>query len=65
MYYVLIKSSAAYGGTKDLYQVQEILKKLCEFSTVWADRADLGSTETAEQKLKYATCEGGFSSFSG
>jgi hypothetical protein len=37
-----------YGfiGTKDLYQV---LKKLCEFSTVWADWAgwaDLGSTET-------------------
>jgi hypothetical protein len=28
---------------KDLYQVLETLKKLCEFSTVWADRADLGS----------------------
>ena len=39
------------------------MKKLCEFSTVWAelaDWADLGSTETAEQKLKYATFEGGF-----
>jgi hypothetical protein len=36
------------------------LKKLCEFSTVWADRADLGSTKTAKQKLKYATFEGGF-----
>ena len=41
------------------------MKKLCEFSTVWADRADLGSTETAEQKLKYATFEGGFFNFSG
>ena len=33
---------------KDLYQVQETLKKLCEFSTVWADRAgwaELGSQE--------------------
>ena len=30
---------------KDLYQVQESLKKLCKFSTVWADRAKLGSTE--------------------
>ena len=28
------------------------MKKLCEFSTVWADWADLGSTETAEQKLQ-------------
>ena len=28
---------------KDLYQVQKTLKKLCEFSTVWADLADLGS----------------------
>ena len=28
---------------KDLYQVQQALKRLCEFSTVWADRADLGS----------------------
>ena len=27
--------------TKDLYQVQETLKKLCEFSTVLADQADL------------------------
>ena len=34
---------------KDLYQVQETLKKLCEFSTVWADWADLGSTETVLQ----------------
>ena len=30
-----------------------------KFSTVSADRADLGSTKTAEQKLKYATFEGG------
>ena len=28
---------------EDLYQVQETLKKLCEFSIVWADWADLGS----------------------
>ena len=28
---------------KDFYQVQETLKKLCQFSTVWADQADLGS----------------------
>ena len=41
------------------------MKKLCEFSTVWADRADLGSTETAEQKLNYATFEGVFFNFSG
>ena len=41
------------------------MKKICEFSTVWADRADLGSTKTAEQKLKYATFEGGFFNFSG
>ena len=34
---------------KDLYQVQETLKKLCEFSTVWADWADLGSTKTVLQ----------------
>ena len=32
-----------YVRVKDLYQVLETLKKLCEFSTVWADRADLGS----------------------
>ena len=49
---------------KDLYQVQETLKKLCGFSTVWADRADLGSTKTAEQKLKYATFEASFFMFS-
>ena len=35
------------------------------FQRVWADRADLGSTKTAEQKLKYATFEGGFFNFSG
>ena len=29
---------------KDLYQVQETLKKLYKFSTVWADRAILGNT---------------------
>ena len=41
------------------------MKKLFEFSIVWADRADLGSTETAEQNLKYATFEGVFFNFSG
>ena len=41
------------------------MKKLCELSTVWADQADLGSTETAEQKLEYATFEGVFSAFRG
>ena len=40
------------------------MKKLCEFSTVWADQADLGSTKTAEQKLKYATFEVIFFMFS-
>ena len=35
------------------------------FKTFWADGADLGSTETAEQKLKYATFEGVFVSFLG
>ena len=49
---------------KDLYQVWETLKMLCEFSTVWADLAVFGSTETAEQKLKYATFELGFFNFS-
>ena len=29
---------------KDLYQVSETLKKLCEFSTLWVDRAGFGST---------------------
>ena len=33
---------------------------LVVFSCVWADRAVLGSTETAKQKLKYATFEGDF-----
>ena len=32
---------------------------------IWANRAVLGSTETAEQKLKYATFEDGFFNFSG
>ena len=41
------------------------MKKICDFSTVWADRADFGSTKTAEQKLKYATFDGGFFNFSG
>ena len=36
------------------------MKKLCGFSTVWADWADLGRTKTAEQKLKYATFEASF-----
>ena len=44
---------------------KETLKKLCNFSNVWTDRGDIGSTETAEQKLKYATFEGGFFNFSG
>ena len=38
--------------SKDLYQVLETLKKLCEFSTILADlaeRADLGSTESVPQ----------------
>ena len=49
------------------FNVATLSKKsfICEFSTVWADRADLGSTETAEQKLKYVTFEDGFFSFSG
>ena len=37
---------------KDLYQVSETLKKLCEFSTLWADwavKADFGSIETVLQ----------------
>ena len=41
------------------------MKKLCEFSTVWADWADLGSAKTAKLKLKYANFEGGFFNFSG
>ena len=38
------------------------MKKLCKF---WADLAVFGSTETAKQKLKYATFEGVFSVFQG
>ena len=38
--------------SKDLYQALETLKKLCEFSAVSADWADLGSTEMAKQKLQ-------------
>ena len=40
------------------------MRKLCEFLTAWVDRADLGNTETAKQKLKYSTYEGVFFSFS-
>ena len=32
---------------------------------MWADRADMGTTKTAKQKLKYATFEGVFFNFSG
>ena len=39
-------------GTIDLYQVWETLKKLCGFSTVWADRAIFGSTEKNKQLLR-------------
>ena len=28
------------------------IDKLCDFSSVWADWAELGDTETAEQKLQ-------------
>ena len=57
-------STTYYQEINISIQVQEIMKKLCEFSTVWADWADLGSTETAKQKLKYATTfEGGSSAF--
>ena len=41
------------------------MKKLFGVSTVLKDRADLDSTKTAEQNLKYATYEGGFFNFSG
>ena len=40
------------------------IEKAVWVSTVWADRADLGSTKTAEQKLKYATFEASFFMFS-
>ena len=47
--------------SKDLYQVSigNIEKAMWVFNC-WADRADLGSTETAKQKLKYATFDRGF-----
>ena len=32
---------------------------------MWTDRADMGTTKTAKQKLKYATFEGVFFNFSG
>ena len=40
-----------------------IQMNLVVFSCVWADRAVLGSTETAKQKLKYGTFEGDFFMF--
>ena len=36
-------------NTKYLYQVQETLKRLCEFSTVWADWAGLGSQKSSSK----------------
>ena len=33
-------------------------------SSVWGDQAILGSTETTQEKLKYAAFEGGFFIFS-
>ena len=38
-------AASALEGAQDLYQVELTLKKLCEFSTVWADWAVLGSTK--------------------
>ena len=60
--YILVHTSL--GSTKDLYQVQDTLKKLCGFSIVLADPADLGITKTAEQKVMYATFEASFFMFS-
>ena len=51
---------------KDLYQAQETQKKQCEFSTVWAEQADLSVLKISEILLKYIqypTFEGGFSIF--
>ena len=50
---------------KDLYQVQETLENLCEFSTVLADREVFGSTQISAilksfKKLQYGTFEGAF-----
>ena len=42
---------------KDLYQVQETLKKLCEFSTVWADRAHLGSQKSFSKLTAVLPCK--------
>ena len=61
----IIYTTCNLVNTKDLHQAQETLKRLCEFSNVWADRADFGTTETAKQKLKYATFEGDFFRFQG
>ena len=41
-----LRCSLSQIQPKDLYQVQETLKELCEFSTVWADRAGLGSQKS-------------------
>ena len=38
-------AASALEGAQDLYQVEETLKKLFEFSTVWADRAVLGNNK--------------------
>ena len=53
-----------FAMAKDLYQVLETLKKLFEFSTVWADWADwadLGSTETVLQTDSNFPSKGQFS----
>jgi hypothetical protein len=45
---------------KDLNQVLETLRKLCEFSTVLGDQTYFGSTENVCNLLKYPTFEGCF-----
>ena len=52
-------------NSSEIYKVLKTIQMNLLPFFVWADRAILGSTETVEQKLKYATFEGGFWTFHG
>ena len=45
---------AIYVYAKDSYQVYKTLKKLCEFSTLWVDWADLGSQKSFSKLQQFS-----------
>ena len=55
----------ALGFFQFFHQEYETLKKLCEFSTVWADRSIFGSTENVCNFAKYFYFYGFFHVFMG